>query len=162
MKSESQVRQKIKQVVFRHRKKYVENGLKRWPSNCAHNKLVRLRTPSSGKHQIRCCSLKNDDVDQTDLVCDRNLGGLRQSRSCPYFEHRASAQDLKQEFVKKLGLDGSPVSLGELARDYPDVVALNWVLGAHKEAKEGPADKPGETNHLLILMSEEDLETPDE
>lgn len=160
MRTESQIRQKLKQVIFRHRKKFIESRLKQLPSNCKHNSLVQLRTPSQGRHVFRCCTLKNEDVDQTDMVCDRALGGVSQAKRCPYFENRHTAEKLKAEFAKKLGLDGSPVSLGDLAREYPDIVALNWVLGQHRKDtnQETSVEGPG---NLLVLMPGDSLEEPE-
>ena len=42
MKSAGQIKQKAKQTIFRHRKKYVEAGLSRRPQNCAYNERVTL------------------------------------------------------------------------------------------------------------------------
>lgn len=160
MKSESQIRQKVKQVVFRHRKKFVEKSLKRHPCNCKHNEEVKLKTPSSGLHIIRRCSHK----EQNTLVCDRNLGGLELAQKCPYFEHKHTAEALKRQFAARLGLDGSPISLGDLARDFPDVVALMWVLGSQKNEKD-PETPLVKNSSLVVLMpsgTEEPEDLPDD
>jgi len=152
VKTESQIRQKIKQVVFRHRKKYVEKHLKQHPCNCKFNEEVKLKTPSHGLHVIRKCSYKMEDVDQTNLVCDRNFGGLDLARKCPYFAHKHSAEDLKRKFASRLGLDNTPVSLGELARDFPDVVALMWVLDSQKKGGKAATEDTEANSSLMLLM----------
>lgn len=97
------------------------------------------------------------------MVCDAALGGLRQAQNCPYFENRFSVDKLKSEFSSKLGLDGTPISLGDLAREYPDIVALNWVLGQQKKGtmEETPTTEKGKGN-LLVLMPGDSLEEPED
>lgn len=63
------------------------------------------------------------------MICDRGLGGEELAAKCPMFEFKSSPESLKEEFSRKLGLDGGEVQVGELARDYPDVMALRWALG---------------------------------
>jgi hypothetical protein len=136
MKTESQIRHKLKQVIFRHKKKFLEARMKCSPENCASNKLVKLRTPH-GHQNFRVCAFKNDSVDQTDMICDPNMGGMKQAESCPYFTLRYEAEILKDMFASRLGLDGTEVEFSFLAKEYPDVIALLWVLGDSTPDKQG-------------------------
>lgn len=145
MKSEGQVRQKLKQVIYRHRKNYVNEGMARRPENCDHNRVVRLPLHTGNRASIRVCGYVDDDGGTNDLVCDSTMAGEDQARECPYFCEGRSAEDLKDEFNRKLGLDGSEIQIGFIAKEYPDVAALMWALGPSKKAntKEPEEDEEG-------------------
>lgn len=121
MKSEGQIKQKIKQRIYRHRKNYVEQGMAQKPANCQNNRVVRLPQHTGNRATIRVCAIK-------DKVCDSTMAGDPQAESCPDFEHCRTAEDLKNEFKERLGLDGGDVNLNVITRDYPDVALLMWVL----------------------------------
>lgn len=130
MKSESQIRQKVKQATFRHRKRYVQEGLSCVPENCKHNKVVRLPQHTGNRASLRVCSLPDRNV-----VCDSTMAGVRQAQSCPVFTCKNTPEGLKKAFQEKLGLGDSSVEIGQIAKDYPDLVALLWVTG-HSSLKE--------------------------
>lgn len=120
MKSEGAIRQKVKQVVFRHLKSEVESSQSRRPSNCKHN----FEEPVHGS-VLRLCSLKESEF----VVCDESRLGLSVASKCSHFCPRKTPEDVKSEF--KTFLRDS--SLAEKARRFPDIVALSWVLGIESE-----------------------------
>jgi len=154
VKTENQIRHKLKQVVFRHRKKFLESKMKCLPENCAHNKLVKLRLPH-GHQTLRLCSYKQDEVDQTDMICDSNMGGVKQAESCTYFSIRFDVDELKKQFASRLGIDGTDVEFSFLAKEFPDVIALLWVLGDEQPSEKGIFS-------LARVLKDMDLEKEDE
>jgi len=159
VKSEGQIKQKLKQVIYRHRKNYVAQGLARVPENCRHNRVVRLPVHTGNRAVIRVCGLDFGDGDTNDVVCDSTMAGEEQARECQYFRECSTAGQLKDEFKQKLGLDGSTVNIGVIAKEYPDVAALMWALGPGKpvDTKEPKPDDPG-----ILAFFGGPLEEPDE
>jgi hypothetical protein len=141
MKKSADVRHQLKQVIFRHRKRHVIEGMKRRPKNCKHNGVVQLPVHTSNRAEIHVCRFQNGEG-WNNRVCDSSMGGDLQARECKYFECENTAESLKDEIAEKMGLDGTPVKLGELARDYPDVAALLWVLGPNKHIRAQAEDEP--------------------
>lgn len=160
MKSEGQIKQKIKQVVFRHRKAYIRHGLARHPENCRYNQKVRLPVHMANRATLRVCGYCPQGKSPNNVVCDSTMGGERQAAECPYFEAGRSADDLKDEFNQKMGLNGeAPVEIGYIAQEYPDVAALLWVLGPRKPANvKEPEEEKNEANILAFFGDGEDLE----
>jgi hypothetical protein len=147
VKTEGEIRQKLKQVLFRHRKSFLQDGLDRRPDNCVHNDVVHLPlSVSVNDGSTRVCRFVAEDGTWNNRICDSRLGGDRQAIKCPYYACRNTAGDLKQTFRADLGLDGGPMELAHIAKTYPDVVALMWVLGE--------VERP-ETS-ILSFFSEED------
>lgn len=154
MRREGQVRHKLKQVIFRHRKKFVEMGLSQVPENCKHNGVVRLPIHTGNRATIRVCRYVKDG-DWNNRVCDSTMGGEEQARGCPFFECSHTPESLKTEFSQKLGLGDSEVHAGILAKEYPDIIALMWVLGTPQ-----PNDHPSNVseNSILAFLGSDSLE----
>ena len=123
IKADSEVRQKLKQVRFRHLKREIESRLRVTARNCIHNTSLEVRGAGVG-----FCTLKH-------VICD---AGERkdQAPDCPNFGIRSSKEEIKAEFQ---ALMDAPVH--EIAAKYPDLAALTWVVG------EGPTTDllPGST-----------------
>jgi len=158
VKTEGQIKQKIKQVVFRHRKAYVQRGMARRPENCAHNERVTLPVHMANRASLGVCGYCPDGSSPNNVVCDSTMGGDRQAAECPYFGQRKSADALKDEFNRKLGLDGgTPAEIGYIAKEYPDVAALLWVMGPGKGAnREAPPPEPETQSNILAFFGDED------
>lgn len=162
MKTEGQVKQKVKQVIFRHRKAFVQRGLARHPENCTYNEKVRLPVHMANRATLRVCGYCPDGSTPNNVVCDASMGGERQAAECPYFEARRSADALKDEFNRRLGLDGSAVEIGYIAKEYPDVAALMWVMGPGKNAnRDEPAPEPQGNILAFFGDAEEPADLPD-
>lgn len=166
MKTEGEIKQKVKQVIFRHRKAYIREGLSRKPGNCVHNETVRLPVHMSNRAELHVCGFCPDGEVPNNFVCDSSMGGDKQAADCPFFRHKTTADDLKQEFNKKLGLNGeAPVQIGYIAKEYPDVAALMWVLGPggrSQNPEEPESEKPdgGNARNLLAFFGDgEDVES---
>lgn len=155
MKSEGQIKQKVKQVIFRHRKAYMKRGLSKRPENCIHNHRVTLPVHMANRASLGVCGYCGEDG-PNNVVCDSTMGGDKQAAECPYFQERSSAEDLKEEFNRKLGLDGEkPVEIGYIAKEYPDVAALLWVMGPGKTVnREVPP--PESKSNILAFFGDED------
>lgn len=158
MKTEAQVRQKLKQVIFRHRKEFVREGLSRRPQNCAHNRTVRLPVHTGNRASLRVCDYRQGD-DAMDVVCDPTMAGDEQAQECPFFACRQTASSLKEDFKAKLGLDGSPVQIGVIASEYPDVAALMWVMGPGKNVDKNDPEDAQES--ILALFGSDAFEEPE-
>jgi hypothetical protein len=140
VKTEGEIRHKLKQVIYRHRKDFVKRGLARMPENCEHNRVVRLPVHTGNRATIRVCGYEKDG-EGNDVVCDASMAGEVQAEKCPYFCCRHDADGLKSRFKSKMGLDGTVVQIGLIAKEYPDVAALMWALGPRdKQNKRSPAE----------------------
>lgn len=124
MKTEGQIRQKLKQVVYRHRKSFIHRGLACRPENCEHNAITRLPLHVSDRAYVRTCRYSGEDWDSR--ICDPLLGGDRQASECPHYACRNTVESLKTSFREEL--EQQPLSLAKIAREYPDVAALLWAL----------------------------------
>ncbi len=151
MKTEGQCRHQFQQALYRHRKKEIEKGLSTRPCNCVHNECVELTTPNR-LHRIRKCSLKNEHVDQTKKVCDEGFSGLQQAQKCPYFKCKNTPESIKREFDEKLGLvPGSQIDVNVVGREYPDLMALIWVLSPSKKEVVVPDLDDIDDEELLLM-----------
>lgn len=114
MKTEGQVRQQLKQVLFRHLQKRTKTAFRRIPETCANNER-------SGKFGF--CGLFAKDG--ASVVCDSDVdGGVERAKACPHWKAKRTRAELKDDF-KELVKSGDK---GRIASQYPDVAALLWVL----------------------------------
>lgn len=134
MKSEGEIRQKLKQVLYRHQKKLLRGNFKKRPETCAHNALVELDKDSD----IGICVFSTADGPRG-VPCDERLGGVEQAKKCDLWEPIQSKDEVKDEFR---ALFEDPSDLGSIAAEYPDAAALLWVLGEGKIPDEDPSDVP--------------------
>jgi hypothetical protein len=127
MKSQSQIKQQLKQAIYRHRKRYIKSGLSRVPENCKHHGEVRLPVVQGGASKMGVCQYVDENGQRTDLVCDEGWCSHNPAHKCPNFSVKNDPETLKSDFAEQFVLD-DPEQIGRLARIYPDVVALMWVL----------------------------------
>jgi hypothetical protein len=170
MRTDGQIRHKLKQLIFRHRKKFVEKGLSQKPHNCKHNGVVRLPVHTGNRATIHVCTWGvghvvepgkgHDGENWNNRVCDSSMGGDEQAQECPYYEGCHSPESLKAEFTRKLGFGDNQTSSGQLAQEYPDLIALMWVLGTAKK-KNGADNSMPEGDGILAFFGS-DVEEPDE
>ena len=123
IRGDGEIRQKLKQVRFRHLKREIEYRLRVTAKNCVHNGPLEVRGETVG-----FCALKH-------IVCDL-AENKDHAATCPNFGLRSSKEEIKAEFQ---ALMDAPIH--EIAAKYPDLAALTWVVG------EGPATDllPGST-----------------
>lgn len=128
MKSEGEIRQKLKQVLFRHQKAILKANFKKRPNTCAHNALVELDKDSD----IGICVFPTPDGPRG-IPCDERLAGIEQAKKCDLWEPIRDKDEIKAEF-QALFEDTS--DLGPIAAEYPDAAALLWVLGEGSISEE--------------------------
>jgi hypothetical protein len=125
MKSEGNIRQKLKQAKYRHRQKFMEKALKRKPCNCKFNRSLSNVPNPFPYRGWGFCSLYIDDPEEWQgLICDDRMDKTNQAPDCPKFEFVLDPDELKDAFKDKF----DSFSIGEIAAEYPDVAALMWVL----------------------------------
>lgn len=156
MKTEGQIKQKVKQVIYRHRKEFIRRGVATRPENCEHNRRISLPQHHSNRGILGVCGYCPEGEGPRNIVCDSSMEGDRQAAECPYYKGARTASALKTEFNERLGLDGGqPVEIGYIAKEYPDVAALLWVLGPSKQVNTTePAPEPEE--NILAFFGDED------
>jgi Tfp pilus assembly protein FimV len=122
VKSAGAVRHQLKQVRYRHLKKRLENELRRFPHNCAHNRnFNHPKVIADGGDPCGVCTHANQEGS---ILCDLAWGGYQRAKDCPLFEHRMTKDEVKDGFKEWL----STAKLHEIASEYPDMAALMWVL----------------------------------
>lgn len=120
MKTEPQIRHKLKQVLYRHLKKRLSRDLAEVPSNCRHN----LRLAVEGDQTIAICGYSQNGVPRG-IICDERIEGCRaMAKECPLFEVVVSKADIKADFDDFL----HSANRGEIAARFSDAAALLWVL----------------------------------
>lgn len=126
MQNESQIRQKFKQAAFRHRKRLLEESLEVCSANCQFSCRPVLGNGLPASDLPRICTYVDDRLDNTGLICD-DLVGVKASE-CPYYAPLVNSEAVKESFKN---LMSGP--RGDLAREYPDLAALSWVLDESPE-----------------------------
>lgn len=121
MKTEGQIKQKLKQVLFRHKKGFLQEHLKVCPENCIHNKPIQIPLAS------RLVGFCHHPQQKDPTVCDSYSAIFNKAEGCPLFTVSKEAESLKQDFQSLY--EDNKEHLGLLAEDYPDLAALLWVLG---------------------------------
>jgi tetrahydromethanopterin S-methyltransferase subunit B len=138
IKGDGEVRQKLKQVRFRHLKREIESCVKVTARNCIHNVPLQVRGVEVG-----FCALKH-------VICDV-AEGKDHAQECPNFGLRASKDEVKAAFQS---LMDAPVH--EVAAKYPDVAALTWVLESEPATDLFPGSTlVGSVNGVLLWADTE-------
>jgi len=124
MKSEGKIKQKLKQVRFRHLKKRIDVSLKKVPRNCVHNER-HVVLNSDNPEPVGLCMYNSETPEQWGgVICDDEIDGcIKQAQDCPFFVASKSKGAITEEFQTLI--DGE---VGPLASEYPDVAALQWML----------------------------------
>lgn len=167
MKTEGQIRHKLKQALFRHMKKRVSASQSRTPSNCLHNQRPQQRTPSGNwiPHPSPSFCLHPDFLGH---LCDE--GHPEEGRcweNCGRWEPRRSKEEVKRDFT-----EFAKRPREEIAGAMPDVAAYLWVLeqpegmgsegmGSEGRGSEGTLEatpSPPRTFYLKQLLIPEALE----
>lgn len=115
MKSESQIKHKVKQALFRHMKRRIKAGMKRNCSNCKFNREVQ-----GSKGFPNVCVHPEMGV----VICDDNYPDISiDPKECPFWEPRLTVDEIKREFT-----EFAKQSREIIASEMPDVAILLWVL----------------------------------
>ena len=145
LRSSSQIRQKLKQAMFRHLQRELLDNFKATPEGCFHNHL----TPIGGSSErVGICRFEGSPpegvVPPRGKVCDARVAGcLVQARGCKCWVALYGKDKIKADFRNLMSSDR-----GMIAARYPDVAALMWVL-----------DGVDVTEELRMAEAEADPET---
>lgn len=123
MRTDGEVRQKLKQVVFRHLKKRLKNAFKQAPDTCLHNATLEPVDRHEEAPGIQACVFTTDGVPRG-VVCDFRYDNGARARGCGLWEPRTDREAVKEEYNELL----SSEDRGLVAAAYPDLAALMWVL----------------------------------
>ena len=136
MKSIGTIKHKLKQVRFRYMKHRIEASLCTVPENCAHNDVFTY--PRLGTTPVRVCG--NPLVRLPDgggfALCDSAWED--RAPTCPHFLPRTTKDEVKAAFDTEL----HAMTLADVAREYPDMAALVWVLGDDPVVEDVPPPPP--------------------
>lgn len=135
MKPEGAVRQKLKQVRFRHAKRELDAALTRTASTCEHNAAYNV----PGVGEVGVCLLNQG------VVCDAERGADL-APGCSSYSCKYTKDGMKEALES--AFDGS---IAEVAAKYPDAAALMWVLTDEPPAPDAPplTDPFGESGVLV-------------
>lgn len=133
LRSSSQVRQKLKQAMFRHLQQELQDNFKATPEGCSHNHF----TPIGGSpERVGICRFDGTTpegvLSPRGGVCDARVTGcLVQAHACKCWAALYSKEKIKGDFRNLMASDR-----GMIAARYPDVAALMWVLDGVDFAEE--------------------------
>jgi len=125
LRASGQIRQKLKQAMFRHLQRELQSNFKVTPESCFHNHFMPI---GGSVERVGICRFDGSVLDGVDSprgrVCDVRVAGcLAQARSCKCWASVRTGDDIKAEFRALMVSDR-----GLIAARYPDVAALMWVL----------------------------------
>lgn len=128
MKTQAQVKSKLKDAQFKYLKRKYKSRLSKRPENCKHN-LRHEGTafdyeegstkPVPKDYVIGLCMYgANPPELWSGKICDT----LECAQSCDVFEPKATKESLKEEF------QGELENWDVLSQEYKDLAALRWVV----------------------------------
>jgi hypothetical protein len=153
IRSPGQVRQQLKQVLFRHLQRELRENFRGIPESCYHNHFTSI---GGSPERIGICRfegpLRDGCPTPRGKVCDTRVAGCTlQARGCKYLSAIRTKEEVKSDFRALLTSDR-----GSIAARYPDVAALMWVLDGEDFTEElmmaeSEADPPDPTNHIEVF-----------
>lgn len=137
MRTEGQIRHKLAQVLYRHLQKRLRDNFKKTHAGCRFNGQPHQEHGEALPYRVCLHTLAagQDTKDWPGLLCDPRLNPDQPMR-CDFWQPRLTKEEVKAAFVESLKRPR-----GEVAADYPDAVALLWVLG-EEEPFPAPLDDP--------------------
>ncbi len=116
MKSENQIRKRLRQLQYRAFQKKARSELKIVPANCAFNRTTSTIFPDG--RPFRVCGLALDAEPREFFGCNETTDASR----CGTFLHRTDKKAVKETVEREMAdSEAGP-------RDYPMIAALMWVL----------------------------------
>lgn len=119
MKTKGEIVQKYKQRRYRHLAKVLKQNLSRRGVNCLHNAPHK---DANGNVLHYCWYGQESPGPFTGVVCDDRLDGGHQVKGCPLFTPVPKGTLVS---VFETSLNNPEL----LVSQYPDLAALQWVLG---------------------------------
>ena len=120
VRTPGEVRQKLKQVMYRHLQKEIRESFNRSPEACRYNQPMNLQ----GLGPVHLCYYKDDGKPRRMLCDSRMYAGVRQAQNCPLWQPYRTKEAVKAEF-KAIMASNDRKAIGER---YPGIAALMWVL----------------------------------
>lgn len=128
MRSQGNIRQQLKQVIYRHLQRRLRSNFKQRPDTCRHNRQIPLGEES----YVSLCGILSPSGEPRNVPCDSRIPGCdAMARVCPLWEPTSSKEEVKASFYALLHSGDR----GLIAAEYPDIAALMWVL-------DDPAEVP--------------------
>ncbi len=129
VRNPGQIRQQLKQVLFRHLQKLLRANFRQAPESCRHNHVQSIMGTGVTVGVCRWDQqLKGKDDTRRSprgKLCDsRVFGCTNMAGACSWWEALRTKEEIRNDF-KLLIASGDR---GKIASLYPDVAALMWVL----------------------------------
>lgn len=121
MRTDTAIKDKLRQAIFRYRKKHIQRIVQVCPANCRFNRDLDLPDGTT----VGTCGHSWEDGGDWPGICDEQYDGDTQASMCPHFSNRYDKDAEKQAFRDFFAKS----SLAEIAAQYPDVAALLWAMG---------------------------------
>jgi len=131
-RSPSQIRQQLKQVLFRHLQREIRDNFRESPEACYYNHLTGI---GGSSEKIGICRYEGSIKENSPRgkVCDTRVAGcINQARACKCRQPFRTKEEVKTAFRELM----SSNDRGKIASQYPDVAALMWVLDGVDVAEE--------------------------
>ena len=140
MKSEKELKQKLRDVKTSYLVKKYKERLSKKPCNCVHNyrystveadpdhnykHLVEWPEEEPGQNDVNpkevgLCMLNADNPEEWGgVICD----DIETAQDCPFFQAKFNREDIESEFEDELEDDKI------VAHNYKDIAALQWMIG---------------------------------
>lgn len=126
MKTEKQIRKRLRQLKYRAFQKKAQAELKVVPPNCTFNQATSTKFPDG--RPFRVCGLALDQEPHEFLGCNEPGDAVK----CMTFVHRADRGIVKESIEQTM----SDPDVGP--REYPVVTMLMWVLDEKTAVIEEP------------------------
>lgn len=118
MKSEEEIRKRVRDLKFRYLRRILRKDLKRRPHNCTFNREHTVQGTDGQDITVRLCMLGSEDPTWDIDICDTP----KQAVCCPAYLPRRNRDDIEAEFEANLA---DPEWMRE---NHRDLYTLTWVL----------------------------------
>lgn len=136
MRQRSEVKAKLRQVIYRHLQKKLRDNFKQRPETCCYNRQLVLDEATGST--VSLCGLMNARGEPRNILCDGRVPEcLEMARECPSWSPIQTKQQIKEAHEELMA-----AGRGEIATEYPDIAALLWVLDAEVEEEEADIHPP--------------------
>ena len=133
IRSPGQIRQQLKQVLFRHLQKEIRDNFKDTPEACYFNHLTPIGGSAEKIWVCRYDGAFNKESSPRGKICDTRVAGcVNQARACKCRQPYRTKEEIRTDIRTLIASNDR----GRIASQYPDVAALMWVLDGVDMAEE--------------------------
>jgi len=130
MKTEGQIRQKLKQVLYRKLQRRMKDNFKQKPDTCGFNrKPYHIEPDDPGRSRPAASPAVCIHHDRGGWICDEMHGGVDLARECPFWISRQTKDEIRAQFAEDYRDLVIGSRRGEKHPEFPVASALMWVLG---------------------------------